>query len=272
MELLRDTNRDDNPPPSDEGDNGNESPDDSDSLGSSDISEFEDTLEGFDDEETEVQAVFVNVVHRIDDLIALSKRVRHPTHRTGFSRGDDFSRRDEESPHRDLYECLALPDRDHIEEVLRSFGQDREAVGPKSFLADRLTAANTRRRRQFGYWCQHKFNLARRTGSVRERHRRQQEIPLPTTLHAPPSLSELSKPTTATHFDRIRAKPEDDDEISNVSAMSYGASLAADPAGDADAFPEPPRRYAEQEGLKEFECPYCFIICDRKTLEKRRWR
>lgn len=227
-----------------------------------------DSLDGYEDGTT-AEAAFASAVDCIDRLFRLSMKVRNPTTRIGLSKGYAFRRIDNDTG-LDLFDCFADRniDEEHIKNILRVYKLSQSSTdGLASYLVTRLAKANNQRRRQFAYWSQHKLNLAKHSDKMKTIQ--QQQVQMPAMLQVP-SISQHSKPTTATQLDHAKINL-DDDARSAVSTISMNIPELADSSRDIIVFPDPPEKYASQKDLKEFECPYCYIVCSRRLLNQREW-
>lgn len=235
------------------------------------LSDDEDSLSSYQDETTAV-AAFASAVDCIDRLFRLSMKVRNPATRTGLSKGYAFRRVDEDTG-LDLFDCFADRniDEEHIKNILQVYKKGQNVTaGSGSYLVSRLAKANNQRRRQFAYWSQHKLNSVRRSEKLKSMQQQQVQVEIPAMLQAP-SISHNSKPTTATQLDRAKINLDDDTQ-SVVSTISMNIPELTDTSRDFIAFPDAPEKYTSQEGLKEFECPYCYTICSGRVLNRREWR
>lgn len=224
------------------------------------ISDDEDSLDGYDDG-TVAEAAFTSAVDCIDRLYKLSMKVRNPTARTGLSKGYAYRKIDEETS-LDLFDCFAnlQIDEAHIKSVYFYKPGINESA---SYLLSRLAKANNQRRRQFAYWSQHKLNLVKRSRKITIP---QKPFQMPPDI-ATSSASKYSRPTTATQLDRDKINLDD-----AMSAISINIHDIMDSACDFIVFPDPPEKYTSQQMLKEFECPYCYTTSSRRLLNKQEWR
>ena len=237
---------------------------------SDEISDNDSSLDGYDNQTT-TEAAISSAVDCIDRLFRISMKVRSPATRTGLSKGYSFTQIDEDTK-LDLFDRFVdlRIDEKHIKHILQTYRPNLIfADDPALFLIARLGRANNLRRRQFAYWSQHKLNLVRRTGkekAVQQRHydQRLQAI-------QPQSISDRSRPTTATQLDRANVNLGDDTQ-SDISTVSMNISDNASTWGDLLVFPDPPEKYRSLQDLKEFECPYCFTVCSRRLLSPREWK
>ena len=209
----------------------------------------------------------------IDRLYRLSFRIRNPATRLGTSKASGYRDVDNNTGV-DLIEMLAKADRRHIHELLKQMSGASPDDYNDHYLVSRLSQANTLRRKQFGQWRRHRRKLEGFSQHERDLPLEKPlsgsrgQPPIPEGNNARTLLSsgdkEPSRPSTAT---RIADRHLDlDDNRSIVSTSTY-AQLH-----DADAtevlIPPPPNVPSH---MKEFECPYCCILCSRKTFEKRTW-
>jgi hypothetical protein len=133
------------------------------------------------------------------------------------------------------------------------------------FLVQRLALANTYRRQQFKYWERRRakydiYHRAAMTELGESGKARSTTDGLTASEHGL-----LSEPTTATGIGA--AILADLDNESMVSKASY-VLKDGDEAEETTILPPPPEIDPEK---KEFECPYCFILCSRKTLLPGAW-
>ena len=237
-----------------------------------DSSGDEDPLDGYDDQdllddyddETTAKAAFSNVVNCIDRLFRLSMKVRNPSMRIGPSKGFSFRKVDEDTG-LDLFDRFTdlKIDEAHIKNLFQV--HDRGRV---SYLIARLTKANIQRRRLFAYWSQHRLKLGKFCDKVKIVQGQRVQIP---AAPAVPSISQYSKPTTATQLFHSNINL-DHDARSAVSTVSVNLPELADSFCDFDIFPDPPHRDGAQKDSKEFECPYCYTVCSYLLLNQRKWR
>jgi hypothetical protein len=83
------------------------------------------------------------------------------------------------------------------------------------------------------------------------------------------SMSEHSRPTTATHLDASKIKIDDAESV--ISTASAFLPSTAEDMEDIP-IPAPPEKFISQISLKEFECPYCFTICSKRDLSPPAWK
>jgi hypothetical protein len=163
----------------------------------------------------------------------------------------------------------------HLRELFRHY-QGSQNADAEHFLEARLSAANTRRRQQFGHWRQHHQKMTQI--SLREMQKVSRPwisaTPLPEQLkHAPEQIDPINlarvvagpSVTTATHLTATRIRLDEQSSVISVSTHA-GSETAMD---EAQEFPEPPKSFS---GLKYFQCPYCYTLCSGSHLEKKAWR
>ncbi|KAJ5328884.1 hypothetical protein N7452_009274 [Penicillium brevicompactum] len=212
---------------------------------------------------------FRNIVSTIDKLYRLAFKIRNPALRFGFSKAVKYSQKDPETG-RDLIEEYATFDLRHIEEIFHSFGAGHHEGNQHRYLIERLAKANTRRRQQFLYW---KKRRARYEAFERPTLKEavvsstpEQPAELGTESLPAKTIPSISKPSTATWLN-----PQKVDLDENASAMSSSStifSISKEQDGDQIIIPPAPTLDAS---VKEFECPFCFTVCPRKTTEKSSW-
>ena len=209
----------------------------------------------------------------IDRLYRLSFRIRNPATRLGISKASGYRDIDKSSGI-DLIEMLAEADRKHIRELLQQISGRPLDDYNDNYLVSRLSKANTLRRQQFGQWKRHREKLKRPSQPTQdlllEKHIKEakRQPPLaegynPRSLLSPGN-KEPSRPSTATRI--VDRNIDLDDNKSMVSTSTYAQLHDSDTTGLF--MPTPPNIPSHR---KELECPYCYILCSRKTFEKRTW-
>ena len=218
--------------------------------------------------EPPTEAFFVNIVSTIDRLYRLAFKIRNPAMRLGLSKAKSYSEKDPETG-QDLIEEFANFDLQHIQELFRFYGYAPADCEEVNYLIKRLAKANTRRRQQFRYWKKRREKYAavqrpqqaQRTFELVERP--SQSVP---ELRNMPAAPESSKPSTATWLNPQMVNVDDNASVVSSSTTIFPMS---DKAGrDRVGIPPPP---VVDESAKEFECPFCYTICPRKTLAKKAW-
>lgn len=225
--------------------------------------------EDFSSYQTEplTDAYMANIISTIDRLYSLAFKIRNPAMRLGMSKAATYSEIDPETK-TDLIKEFEQIDRLHVEELFRLFGYSDP--DPRHYLIRRLAKANTRRRQQFRYW-----NRRRAKYEVLGPPQ-QPEITSPEMEKPPASQSELPmvrpasetlKVSTATWLDEKKVNLDDDTSV--VSSSNTFFSMSSQQDDDRPGIPPPP---TVDVSAKEFECPFCCIICPRKTLERKAWQ
>ena len=164
-----------------------------------------------------------------------------------------------------------------IQTVLSQYKYER-STGTESFLIHRIAWANTRRRRQFAYWKNHRDKLNRYTETAIQQVEggRNSETLLPTAAAAVqfltndtpnPVIAVAQSITTASRLN-IPQSSSWNDQATNASVSEYAAS-DWQPGKEKLGFPESPKHLSDG---KFFECPYCFTICSSALLSERAWR
>ncbi|KAL2796646.1 hypothetical protein BJX66DRAFT_299557 [Aspergillus keveii] len=235
-------------------------PADVDDISGGDVDSEEEDLSSYPSEEL-IKEYLCNITITVDRLYALSFKVRNPAARTGLSRG--LSGKDLDDDTRILIEGFKRWDLEHIIDLFRTWRNDvkREDL-ENHFLVRRLALANTHRRQQFKYW-------ERRRAKYERYHRAAmaglgQSGKARSTGMTNSEHGILSEPTTATGIGA--AILADFDNESMGSKASY--ALKGDEIEEKNILPAPPEIDPE---LREFECPYCFILCSRRTLQPGAW-
>ncbi|KAH7348035.1 hypothetical protein BKA66DRAFT_505128 [Pyrenochaeta sp. MPI-SDFR-AT-0127] len=234
---------------------------------------------------TELSMRFGEIVDIIDNLYKLGVRIRTPTIRSRSLRAASFKQNDPETGV-DILSTYAKYDLQHMEELLSHLrhphhegNQDEE-----DYLVMRLSAAITLRRRQFKYWKRHRDKLGTSTifeesiRPVQPTMERPGDSQLNDTLGVEPEqpafLTVIEAPsqktrktmlsgTEATHHHQSL-----DEMIDSKSVTSYAVTVK-DIHGKGVNLPPPPKAAT---GEKDFECPYCYIICPARYGRGRAWR
>ncbi|KAL9119285.1 MAG: hypothetical protein Q9187_004160, partial [Circinaria calcarea] len=195
-------------------------------------------------------------------LYRLSFKIRNPATRLGFTKARYYRQVDQDTGI-NLIDQFTIFDHKHLEEVFAQLRHISCHDAKENFLVQRLAKANTRRRQQFRQWRKHRVKLetghepATGTSALN-----------PSTLERPgkvqllemmsgPGLLVPSIPSTATRVDQSKIDLHDNSSI--ISSSTY-ALLKESP--HALAIPQLPKNVLEK---KEFECPYCCVICSQRT-------
>ncbi|KAL2835346.1 hypothetical protein BJY01DRAFT_252766 [Aspergillus pseudoustus] len=234
---------------------------DVDEISISDDSSSEEDLSSYPLENAIDEYLF-NISITVDRLYGLSFRIRNPALRTGLSRALSFTKVNKDTGV-DLIASLAKWDLKCMIDVFRPWWKDVGQNDIEShFLVQRLATANTHRRQQFQYWARRK---AKYDGAHHAAIEDSEKAATPSQIgDVPRTRGQLSEPTTATAIPtKVMAGFDGESVASKESLVIQGGE-----SGDAFTLPPPPNIDPDQ---KEFECPYCFILCNRKTLEPKAW-
>lgn len=185
------------------------------------------------------EAAFVSAVDVLDRLLRISMKIRNPKTRTGSSKAFQYANVDPDTGI-NLIDRYYDHDKSHIKELLADYRKAKVTEVEDHFLLERLAQANMRRRQQFAYWSYHKLNLVRRSEEIREKPTttviRDQTIPRPAfATPTADSISQHSRPTTATHLDASKMKLDDAESV--ISTASAFLPLTAE---DMEDIPIPP--------------------------------
>lgn len=225
--------------------------------------------EDFSSYQTEplTDAYLANITSTIDRLYSLAFKIRNPAMRLGMSKAATYSEVDPETK-TDLIKEFEQIDRLHVEELFRLFGHSDP--DPRHYLIRRLAKANTRRRQQFRYWSRRRAKYEMlgppqqpeiTSGEMEKPPASQSELPMVRPA------SETLKASTATWLDEKRINLDDDASV--VSSSNTFFSMSSQQDDDRAGIPPPP---TVDVSAKEFECPFCCIICPRRTLERKAWQ
>jgi O-acetyl-ADP-ribose deacetylase (regulator of RNase III) len=252
---------------------------------------------------SELEQRFRDIVDIIDNLYKLSVRIRQPTLRTRSLKAASYQPKDPETGV-DILDQYAAFDLQHTKELvthLRASHTDDVRVDGDC-LVERLAKAITLRRRQFKYWQRRtvpyhlmllqltippdraKLGHSTLSDEVELSHQLPAavqpmvavqrndtlEVNVP-TVHVPPLPEAVSERTGKTLLSGTEATHHHqslDDIVDSKSVTSY-ATTVRDLSGKGIELPPPPKAAA---GEKDFECPYCFVICPARYGRGRPWR
>ncbi|KAG9195991.1 hypothetical protein G6011_01112 [Alternaria panax] len=241
-----------------------------------------------DEPRNELKMRFEEVVDIIDNLYKLSVRIRTPSIRSRSLKASSYMPTDPETGV-DIIGAYAELDKKHVQELLSQLRQTNPSDpsddrAEQAFLIDRLSSSITLRRRHFKYWKRHRDKLGASAiseevpepgtfavngephpvrGDNLETH---QAIPIITTLRPTPSQKTgktLLSGTEATHHHQSL-----DDIVDTKSVTSYAVTVR-DLHGKGIELPPPPKA---ANGDKDFECPYCWIVCPARYGKGRAWK
>ncbi|CBY01168.1 hypothetical protein LEMA_P022980.1 [Plenodomus lingam JN3] len=234
---------------------------------------------------TEMSMRFSEVVDIIDNLYKLSVRIRTPTIRLRSLKAASYAPKDPETGV-DIMIAYAKYDDAHITEVLTALRRPfvTEAQADEDFLSARLSAAITLRRRQFKYWKRHRDKLGATTTSE------EGSMPMaPFTKLPVASLKDENIPNKLENPKVVLSKEAQSqktgktllsgteatyyhqslDEIVDTKSVTSYAVTVKDIQGRGVDLPPPP---TAATGDRDFECPYCYIICPARYGRGRAWR
>ncbi|KAH7051243.1 hypothetical protein B0J12DRAFT_536416, partial [Macrophomina phaseolina] len=232
----------------------------------------------------ELQQRMFEIVDIVSNLYRLSIRIRSPTVRTRALKAATYRLVDPETGV-DVFSQYAEFDKRYTEEALAHLRAERKHEDVV-YLVERLSRAITRRRQQFKYWKKHRDKLSNTFESgdatshpVNDDTRPQHQAVMDTPddpvramlspeirLKAPPSEDQprtLLSGTEATAHHRTL-----DDAVDSQSVTSV-ATTARDLDGHGIELPSPPRC---ADGDRDFECPYCFVICPARYGRMKSWK
>ena len=203
----------------------------------------------------------------IDRLYKLSFKIRNPATRLGFSRARSYCAIDGETGV-DLMKRYAYFDLRHVAEIMARYWRMSPEECENCGLVLRLARANTNRRRQFGQWRRHRLKLENVEKALTQRMETDSNIKaVPSLLKAPRAIEKgvPSLPYTATRLDENNINLNDTD--SAVSSSSHAISFAENHEHDVIIQPLP-KKFCTG---KEFECPFCHILCSKRICNKTAW-
>ncbi|KAF2128477.1 hypothetical protein P153DRAFT_397547 [Dothidotthia symphoricarpi CBS 119687] len=248
------------------------------------FSEDEEEDDGPSEEKTELSMRFGEVVDIIDNLYKLSVRIRMPTIRSRSLKAASYQPTDPETGV-NLLDMYAEYDLQHTKELIWHLRQPHtgDSQPESDYFVTRLSKGITLRRRQFKYWKRHRDKLSISAvfgeGSqiiqpVVERPDAPQRIdtlevnpenPIIVTKEAP---SHKTGKTLLSGTEATQHHQSLDEMVDTKSVTSYAVTVK-DIQGRGVDLPPPPKGAG---GEKDFECPYCFIICPARYGRGRAWR
>lgn len=211
--------------------------------------------------------VLENAKLMIDRLYKISFKIRNPATRLGFSKARSYRALDEETGV-DLMEQYACFDLRHVAEIVAPYWGMSPGQCESHDVVQRLAKANTNRRRQFGQWRRHKLKLESvGNGFVKMMDKNPKLVAGPSLLQIPQGSQRgaLSLPSTATTFDEKNINL--DDNASAISSSTYAIRFAEENENNVGVPPLPEKLCTD----KEFECPYCHILCSSRLSNKMAW-
>jgi hypothetical protein len=259
--------------------------------------EDEDNDDGFFDEDdddedeeggtrTELGMRFAEIVDITDNLYKLSVRIRTPTIRSRSLKAATYNPKDPETGV-DLLSTYAGYDLQHIEELLSHLRQphlDDAKSNDFEYLTARLSAAITLRRRQFKYWKRHRDKLGMskvpedepdtpafppiRPDGLQRNDTLEAQPDVPAIVFSGEAPSHKTGKTLLSGTEATQHHQSLDEIVDTKSVTSYAVTVK-DLDGKGVELPPPPR---SADGQKDFECPYCYIICPARYGRGRAWK
>ena len=219
-----------------------------------------------------VKTALENVDGIIDRLYRLAFKIRNPATRSGFTKAQKLQEIDQETGV-DLIEVLAAFDRQHVEQVFLRLQKELSTEDVEEhFLVKRLAKANTRRRQQFKQWRSHRIKVESSSRQIRKSDPLILSSKVPETegrqlleVRSAYGQPAPSMPSTATRVDPKNVNL--DETISIISTSTY-ARLSKE-SESAIEIPQLPKHIRQK---KEFECPYCHVLCSGRTAGEQLWK
>ncbi|KAJ4989340.1 hypothetical protein SVAN01_05065 [Stagonosporopsis vannaccii] len=250
------------------------------------FSEDEEEEEEANGSRKELTMRYEEIVDIIDNLYKLSVRIRTPTIRSRSLKAASYQPKDRDTGV-DILSSYAQYDLQHVHELLRTLREPHigdSQLKDEEYMGPRLARGITLRRRHFKYWKRHRDKLSAPTILEHENEDRQDHIketvavPLrneESEIEAPKPMLMFPEPpsqktgrtmlsgTEATHHHQSL-----DDVVDTKSVTSYAVTVT-DIHGKGVNLPPPPKN---ADGERDFECPYCYIICPARYGRGRPWR
>ncbi|KAH6622381.1 hypothetical protein C7974DRAFT_398175 [Boeremia exigua] len=228
---------------------------------------------------------YEEVVDIIDNLYKLSVRIRTPTIRSRSLKAASYQPKDPETGV-DVLSSYAQYDKQHVHELLCSLRKPQvgDVQLDDDYLVSRLAHAVTLRRRHFKYWKRHRDKLSVSTILEQEHEIHAEPTKEGITLTLTNQIAEVESPspvpalaalpsqrtgrtmlsgTEATHHHQSL------DDMVDMKSMTSHAVTVTDIHGKSVNLPAPPKC---TDGDRDFECPYCYIICPARYGRGRSWR
>ena len=221
-----------------------------------------------------------SIVDCLNNLYRLSYKIRNPALRPTTAKAMLYKEIDPET-NVDILDKYHDLDVSHIDELLRLLRQGRRPPeGFIDFMAPRLAAAVTLRRRCFKYWQKHSKKLSRAVEIAEVipelpgldlSNMRLNEGPENAQIQGGPGFKPPTAAPASTIFSKTDATPYDpnlDDKTERETVMSF-VSTALDTDGKGIDLPGPPPQAKRGE---EFTCPYCYVLCPAKQGRGKAWK
>ncbi|OJD38859.1 macro domain-containing protein [Diplodia corticola] len=234
----------------------------------------------------ELQQRMFEIVDIINSLYRLSIRIRNPTIRIRSLKAATYRQVDPDTGV-DVLSQYAEYDRKYVADSLTQLraGFPQRKDEDVAFLVDRLSKAITKRRQQFKYWKKHRDKLANSSPTNEDVAPIDEDrAPNPqlgtngveSSLHAPSAIKfDLRAPPSEAHPRTLLSGTEAtahhrtlDDAVDSQSVTSV-ATTARDLGGHGIDLPPPP---SSADGERDFECPYCYVICPARYSKTRSWK
>lgn len=202
----------------------------------------------------------------IDRLYKLSFRIRSPATRFGFSKAGEYCEIDAETGV-DVMKGYAFFDLRHVTEIVGQYQRRPKEEYEDHYLVRRLAEGNTHRRRQFGQWGRQKLKLESADKMFLQTIENQVNIQAAPVLNIPRDSANgaFSSLSNATRLDENFINLND--ATSTISSSTYAVSSTKFHEIDITIPSLPEKLYTG----KDFECPYCHVLCSR-GLAKRKAR
>ena len=230
--------------------------------GSDESSEDEETLTSYR-EDSISSIVLENVSLVIDRLFKLAFQIRSPATRLGFSKARDYQEINEETGV-DIMSEYASFDLRHVTEIAARYWRKPQDECESHYLVQRLARANTHRRRQFGQWRRHNLKVDDSTIEAFA-NVNAQVPPISSIVSRDAEKVALFVPSTATRLDENKVNIID---TPSVTTVSMNAIVFKDHGEDSINIRPLPEEHCSGEA---FECPYCHVLCSKRTSKKMAW-
>ena len=207
-----------------------------------------------------VELASENIRTTIDRLYRLSFRIRNPATRLGFSEAKRYRLIAEDGT--DLTESFAVIDLIHLEDLMAKHLKMSPEESRNHFLVKRLAKANTNRRQQFALWRMHRSRVEQwveRTGGSEhiESHNE-------TGMTSQQTPGTIPQPSTATRIDPSIGL----DDSQSVFSSSTCSTPSRDDQGQEIIIP----RLPDKVRGRDFECPYCYMLCPGRISDGSAWK
>jgi hypothetical protein len=234
---------------------------------------------------SELKMRFEEVVDIIDNLYKLSVRIRTPSIHSRSLKASSYMPKDPETGV-DILDAYAELDRKHVQELLLQLRKQHPsgAQEEQASLIDRLSSSITLRRRHFKYWKRHRDKLgasaipeeapepvvpASREAPNTTRNDNLEAFPTtPMITTSRPTPSQKTGKTLLSGTEATHHHQSLDDIVDTKSVTSYAVTVR-DLHGKGIELPPPPKA---ANGDKDFECPYCWIVCPARYGKGRAWK